>query len=237
VISFIVPAFNEEVELPGTLRALRAAADAAGEPYEIVVADDASTDSTAEIARAAGARLLQVHRRQIAAVRNAGACAARGDVLFFVDADTHIEKEHVTGGLRALEEGFVGGGAFVRLRGELPGWVPVFAELFTALYFRLMNLGAGGFLFTSRASFERVGGFDEQWFAGEEVYFTQALKKLGRFKLLREPVHTSGRKVRMHSGWYLFRTAAMLLLRGPGGIRSREKLDLWYDGKRESRAA
>ena len=47
--------------------------------------------------------------------------------------------------------------------------------------------------------FEAVGGFDEQYFAGEEVYLTLALKKLGRFKILREPIVTSARKLRMHS--------------------------------------
>jgi glycosyltransferase involved in cell wall biosynthesis len=234
VISFIVPAYNEELELPETLRRLRVAADAAGVPHEIIVVDDGSTDATPQIARAAGARLVQVERRQIAAVRNAGAIVAGGDVLFFVDADTHIEPVHVTEALRALKAGYVGGGAFVELRGELPLWVGVLAQLFTAVYFRLMNLGAGGFLFTSRATCEQIGGFDEQYFAGEEIYFTEALKKLGRFKLLKQPVQTSGRKVRMHSTWYIWSTGIMLLLRGPSGIRSREKLDLWYDGKRES---
>ena len=53
MLSFIVPAHNEEHELPATLRALRQAADAAGHAYEIIVVDDASTDATAEIARAA----------------------------------------------------------------------------------------------------------------------------------------------------------------------------------------
>ena len=83
MLSFIVPAYNEAHELPRTLAAIRAAADASKEPYEIVVVDDDSTDATAEIAWRAGAMVVSVRHRQIAAVRNAGAKAARGDILFF----------------------------------------------------------------------------------------------------------------------------------------------------------
>ncbi|CAN5287868.1 hypothetical protein BH20VER2_BH20VER2_07480 [soil metagenome] len=235
-ISFVVPAYNEEVELPGMLRALRTAAEAAGQPYEIIVADDASTDGTPQIAEQFGARVVAVHRRQIAATRNAGAAVARGEILFFVDADSQIEPGHVTAAIEALEGGFAGGGAVMQLHGETPLWVRAFTPVFCTVYFTVMNLGAGAFLFTTRRNFAAVGGFDEQYFAGEEIYFTQALKQLGRFKMLKQPVRTSARKVRMHSGWYLWSRCFLILLGGRNGVLSREKLDLWYDGKRERNA-
>jgi hypothetical protein len=94
-LSFVVPAHNEEHELPETLRAIRRAADSAKESYELIVVDDASTDSTAAIAQQFGARIVPVNRRQIAAVRNAGARESRGEILFFVDADTQIAPGHV----------------------------------------------------------------------------------------------------------------------------------------------
>ena len=96
MISFIVPAYNEETELPFTLAALRAATSGLSQPFEIIVVDDASTDATPEIAEQAGARVVSIHRRQIAAARNAGAHAAQGEYLFFVDADTRINQTHVT---------------------------------------------------------------------------------------------------------------------------------------------
>ena len=188
------------------------------------------------MAAAAGARVVTIHRRQIAAARNAGARAARGDILFFVDADTRIAPQHVSGALRALAAGCAGGGARVTTDGSVPLWGRVFVHVFSAFYFTAANLGAGAFLFTTRENFEAGGGFDEELFAGEEVYFTMALKKLGQFKLLREPVVTSGRKLRMHSARHILTRSFVIALGGKRAVQSRDKLDIWYDGKRETKA-
>ena len=237
MLSFIVPAYNEEHELPRALASIRRAAEAAHQRFEIIVADDASTDGTAEIAKAAGAIVVPVRFRQIAATRNAGARAAQGDVLFFIDADTWISPVHVAGALAALEAGCAGGGARVVPEGPVPLWGRIFVQFFSALYFTLSKLGAGAFLFTTRENFQAIGGFDGELFAGEEVSFTRALKKLGRFKLLPEPVFTSGRKMRMHSAPFILTRCFALVLGGQRALRSREKLDLWYDGKRETKSA
>lgn len=233
MLSFIVPAYNEELELPATLSAIRAAAAANSEPSEIIVVNDGSTDATAAVAAAAGARVLTIHRRQIAAARNAGASEARGCILFFIDADTRIAAQHVSAALTALSSGCAGGGARMEIKEEIPTWARIFVYVFSKLYFGA-NLGAGAFLFTTRSLFDRAGGFDEQLFAGEEVYFTQALKRLGRFHLLDEPVVTSGRKLRMHSAGHVLGRTLGIVLRGKRAVHSRDKLDLWYDGKRET---
>jgi glycosyltransferase involved in cell wall biosynthesis len=233
LLSFIVPAYNEEFELPSTLTAIRDAAESAGHRYEIIVVDDASTDATAERARAGGAEVVSINRRQIAASRNAGARAARGDLFFFVDADTRINVKHVTGALAALNDGYSGGSARIVADGFVPWWGRIFLKVFCAIYFA-SKLGAGAFLFTTRGNFEKVGGLDERYFAGEEVFFSIALKKIGRFKILDEPMVTSGRKLRMHSGWHLWRKSTRMILGGLRSYRRRDRLDLWYDGKRET---
>jgi glycosyltransferase involved in cell wall biosynthesis len=231
-LSFIVPAHNEERELPETLGAIRSAADAVGEPYEIVVVNDDSTDRTAAIAHAFGARVIDVRLRQIAAVRNAGACAARGDIFFFVDADTHITPWHVQEALAALITGDAGGGARLQFHGAVPLFSRLFLQAFAMVYFG-SNLGAGAFLFTRRESFEAIGGFDERFFAGEEMYFSRALKTRGRFTLLRRPALTSGRKFRLHAPGFLVRQFLALAFGGEGVLTAREKLAFWYEGKRE----
>jgi glycosyltransferase involved in cell wall biosynthesis len=230
MISFIVPAYNEETELPATLRALHSAG--AGHEYEIVLVDDGSTDATSAIGQQFGARVIAIERRQIAAARNAGARAANGDVFIFVDADTRIGPEHVRGALTALSNGFAGGGCRLVFDGEIPLWGKVLSRVLSELYFGL-NLGAGAFLFTTGENFFAAGGFDEIYFAGEEVFFSIALKQLGKFTLLREPAITSGRKLRMYSGWKIFRRLLSVLVGGPRGVMSRKNLDLWYGGERE----
>ena len=236
MISFIVPAHNEEFELSSTLAAIHDAASGAAQRYEIMVVDDASTDATPEIASGEGAKVISINRRQIAAARNAGARAAQGKYLFFIDADTRINDAHVTGAIAAMEAGYAGGSARVNMDGLIPIWGRMLLLGFSSVYFGL-NLGAGAFLFTTRHSFDIAGGFDEQYFAGEEVYFSLELKKLGRFKVLREPVVTSGRKLRMYPAKHFLRKFFGVIVRGPRGVRSRAKLSLWYDGKRERHPA
>src|SRR5204862_1187314 len=206
------------------------------QPVEIIVVDDASTDATPEIAEQACARVVSIDRRQIGAARNAGARAAQGEYLFFVDADTRINNTHVTEAMALLEAGYTGGSARGVMDGFIPLWSRILLHAFCTLYFGL-SLGAGAFLFTTRSNFEATGGFDEQYFAGEEVYFSLALRKLGRFKVLREPVLTSGRKLRMYSMRRVFVRLFSIVVGGPTAARSRDKLDVWYDGKRENRTA
>src|SRR5439155_1755456 len=94
LISVIIPAYNEERYLPQTLEHLHRAMDCLGEGHdekvEVIVVDNASTDRTAEVAIAAGARVVPVPEHNIGRVRNAGALAASGDLLIFLDADTLI---------------------------------------------------------------------------------------------------------------------------------------------------
>jgi glycosyltransferase involved in cell wall biosynthesis len=234
VISFIVPAYNEELELPATLLAIQTAGAEAGERHEVIVVDDASTDSTAALAHNAGAKVVSINRRQIAAARNAGAQQAAGEFLFFVDADTRINAKHIRDGLAALRQGCSGGSARIVADGNVPWWGGIVLKIFCTLYFA-NNLGAGAFIFTTRQNFDAIGGFDERYFAGEEVFLSLALKKLGPFKILREPMITSGRKLRMHSGRHLWWRSTRMMLGGIGSYRSRDRLDLWYDGKREKK--
>src|SRR5947208_4977909 len=121
MISFIVPAHNEEFELSSTLAAIQAASSNAAQPYEIIVVDDASTDATPEIAAQVGAKVVPINRRQIAAARNAGARAAQGEYLFFVDADTRSNRAHDIGAIGPVHAGDGGGSA----RAAMAGFVPI----------------------------------------------------------------------------------------------------------------
>ena len=230
VISFVVPAHNEEAYIGDTLRILRASAEELGEPFEVIVVDDASTDRTAELARATGAIVHAVDRRQIAAVRNAGAGVARGDVLIFVDADTHVNAETMRQTMRALAGGAVGGGARFRFESG-PRWSHALGAIVGLLMQRL-SWAAGCYVFARRADFEAVGGFDERYFATEEIVLSRALKRRGRMTIVPEPVVTSGRKAHLHGAGELWRLTFSFLTRGRSVLRTRKALRFWYDGRR-----
>jgi glycosyltransferase involved in cell wall biosynthesis len=232
MISFIVPAYNEEALIGRTLQAINSAAQNLDEPCEVIVADDASSDQTASIAEAHGARVIRVNLRQIAAARNAGARQARGDRLIFVDADTVVNEAVVRAALEAMNRGAVGGGSAVRFDGQVPRYAEFMQPALVRL-FRAAGLACGCFLFCTREAFDAAGGFDEALFASEEIGMSQALKRQGRFVVLRESVTTSGRKLRMYSGKQVLLIISRILLAGPKALKNRERLELWYSGRRE----
>jgi glycosyltransferase involved in cell wall biosynthesis len=232
VISFVVPAYNEERLIGATLRAIHHAARAAGDLYEVIVADDASSDATAAIAESCGARVVRVSRRQISATRNAGARHTQGEFLVFVDADTLVTPAVIRAALRALRDGAIGGGAGIRFEGSIPAYARLLEKPGVWL-FRMARLAAGCFVFCRREAFEAVGGFDEALYGAEEIALSRALGGRGRFVVLREAVTTSGRKLRAHSGWELLRVLGALALRGPGSVRGRRGLGIWYEERRE----
>jgi glycosyltransferase involved in cell wall biosynthesis len=232
MISFIIPANNEETLLGRTLTALHDAALAQPEPYEVIVADDASTDRTSAIAAERGARVVQVNHRQIAATRNAGAAVAMGELFVFVDADTVVNAEVVRAAVRAVRRGAVGGGCVLRLEGRLPFYAKIL-QLILGPVCRAIKLAGGCFFFCTRTAFQAAGRFDETLYAGEEAALGHKLKRLGRFVILRESVTTSGRKVRAHTALELLGMGARLLIRGPQVFRQREGLEMWYGPRTE----
>jgi len=102
MLSFIIPAHNEELWIAKCLGSIRGTMELIAERYEMIVVDDASTDSTHRSAEQVEARTLQIALRKISAVRNAGARVAKGDVFFFVDADTEVNERAVSASLAAL---------------------------------------------------------------------------------------------------------------------------------------
>jgi glycosyltransferase involved in cell wall biosynthesis len=235
MLSIIIPAHNEEAFIGDCLSSVKASARALGQPLEVIVVDDASTDRTAEIAADHGAKVVTVAHRQISATRNSGASAARGEWLFFVDADTLANPRALQACLRALENGAVGGGCVFTFDGGLPIWARLLYPVAVILA-RSFKLMGGCFLFCTREAFDAVGGFDERFFAAEEAVFVRALKRHGRFAVPGPTVVTSGRKLRLYSGWRILAESWRWIRDGKMRYHQREGLDLWY-GERPAEPA
>jgi glycosyltransferase involved in cell wall biosynthesis len=235
MLSIVIPAHNEEALLGETIGALETARAALAterdEPSELIVVDDDSTDGTAALAASRGAAVVGVAHRKISAARNAGAAQANGDLLVFVDADTIVPAETLIAAVAVMRDGAVGGGARIRFDRPIPLWASML-EPVAALGYRVIGLTSGCFTFCRRDVFDTVGGYDEELVAAEEGALAMAMRKHGRVVVLREPVVTSGRKLRTYS----FREIAGILggaiIRGRRGFRNREAWEILYGEER-----
>jgi glycosyltransferase involved in cell wall biosynthesis len=234
MISFIVPAHNEQSCLGRTLQAIHDSARAVQRPYEIIVVDDASTDGTAEVARQHNAAIVQVNHRQIAATRNSGGRAAHGDRLFFVDADTTINPLAVASALKYMDKGAAGGGGSALFDGIVPLYLRLLAYV-GVIVVKLAGFTGGAFMFCTRAAFQSTSGFDERFYWAEEGTFALRLKREGRFVVLWKPVLTSARRFRTLSGLQLPALFARMVYSPFKTFTRRASVEkIWYDSNRES---
>jgi glycosyltransferase involved in cell wall biosynthesis len=240
-ISLVIPAYNEARYLPRLLESVGVAARAysRGEDrVETIVADNASTDRTAEIAIDYGTRVAPVAKRAIAAARNAGAAMARGEILGFTDADMRIHP----GTFDAIEaaiasDRIVGGATGVTLERWSVGLALTFAVAVPMLWLTRFDTGV---VFCRRADFEIIGGYDERLKLAEDVAFLLALRRLGRqrrqrlTRLTRVKAIASTRKFDQHGDWHYFTMLPSVAL----GFALKRRVALgqmekyWYEPKR-----
>jgi glycosyltransferase involved in cell wall biosynthesis len=183
MLSVIIPAFNEERFLPQTLGHLRQAAEhlggVPGRDLETIVVDNTSSDRTAEIARASGTKVISVPEHNIARVRNAGACAAAGDLLVFLDADTLIPGSLLSRIVQVMKDpACLGGAVDIDYRPARP-LIKVYLRLWR-LIGRCLGMAQGAAQFCRRDAFSALGGYDESIYMGEDVDFYWRLSKFAK---------------------------------------------------------
>jgi GT2 family glycosyltransferase len=191
MVSIVVPVHNGERTLD---ECLSAACAAAPPPDEVIVVDDGSTDASASIASRYCCRLVRLAGRSgAAAARNAGARAACGDVLFFIDADCMLSPGMPSLAAAALQRAgarAVVGGTYDRHPFD-PGFFPAFQAVFVN-YHETRRLEGPDYVATHamviRADdFRESGGFDESFLPIlEDVEFSHRLRRAG-YRLRVEP--------------------------------------------------
>ncbi len=208
-ISLIVPVLNEEEALPGFLEMASELGVA-----EVIVADGGSTDRTREIARAAGAGVVEAEAGR-GPQMNAGAGVASGEVLLFLHADARLRAGALDAVRRALQEERRRGGIFdVRFDGG--DWV---AQTFNWIYHWRRYVGifygdAG--IFVRRDEFEAMGGYRDYPIMEDYEFGRRLFGWGGRMALLDEPIFVSDRRwrkaglVRTLLVWVVIQTAYSL---------------------------
>src|SRR5258707_3147306 len=238
-ISVVVPAFNEERLLPGSLSSIRAGmegCDRLGWRSELIVCDNNSTVLTAQITLAGGAEVVFVPVNHISSARNTGAARADGDWIFFVDADSHPSAALFLEAADAIRAGCLAGGSTIAYADPHPG-VALAIGIWNVVS-RISKVAAGSFIFCEAAAFREAGGFSEELYASEELDLFRRLKRLAQRDrrtiviLRRHPLLTSDRKLRLYGWAELFGFLLKTIVSRGRTLRSREDCYTWYDGRR-----
>lgn len=199
--SLIIPAYNEQQMLPGTLSAVHDAMQAVDVTGELIVVDNNSTDQTAQVAREHGAQVVFEPINQISRARNSGARVAQGQYLIFVDADTTLSAELLQQALANLQSGqCCGGGAVVTMDRPIGPAARLLLGMWN-LFSVVRGSAAGCFIYCRRDAFNQTEGFSEKVYASEELWLSRNLRIWGRkqnmtFQIIRQPrIVTSARKL------------------------------------------
>ncbi len=193
-LSVVIPALNEATHIARLITHLRNNADE--RLLEIIVADGGSNDETVRIAEQAGASVLRLPVQSRAAQQNAGAAAAKGDVLYFVHADVIPPASYLVSIESALQKGFEIGGC--RQKFESENFMLRINAWFTRFNLPYMR-GGDQTLFISAKAFQQLGGFDEKYVIMEEYDLMRRAREHFNFALLPCSTLTSARKYKKNS--------------------------------------
>ncbi len=180
MISFIIPAKNEEKFINNCIGNIIKAIDRWGKSSEIILVDNGSTDKTAEIALTMGAKVIKVKDGTIAHLRNVGAENASGKYLAFIDADCLIPIEWVEYCISTIDNPKVAGvgtRAIPDYRNST--WVErsvasLMADAERPDYVKWLGTSN---LLIKKNIFISFGGFDENLITGEDVHLCKKINK------------------------------------------------------------
>lgn len=205
VVSIIVPALNEENRIGDTLSALGIHPE-----VEVIVVDGGSSDGTVSIAETYGAAVMCSASGR-ALQMNAGAEAARGEVLVFLHADTVLPQDYLADIQRVLSTPTVVAGAF-RLGINCPGIAYRLIAKGANLRSRILQLPYGDQgLFLRKVTFVKMGGYLDLPVL-EDYEFVRRLRRLGRIVQADSTACTSSRRWRITGPWRLCVKHQLMLL-------------------------
>lgn len=207
-ISFIIPAYNEEIVIGRCLESIQKALTVTSCDAEIIVVDNASTDGTASIAsQFQNVRVVPEPRKGLVWARRAGFVASSGDLLANIDADTILPEAWLPTVIRE----FSSDPKLLALSGpyiyyDTPWYTRLSVKVFYAIgllidkinqfFFKSGSMLQGGNFILRRDALMQIGGFDTSIeFYGEDTDIGKRIRKIGKAKwTFALPMYSSGRR-------------------------------------------
>jgi len=225
LVSIIVPTLNECRHLPALIRRLSAESGC----WELIIADGGSQDGSLEVLPDSDAiRPIRITPPGRARQMNAGAREARGEILFFLHADSTPPPGFLALIRQTLSDSSVLAGAFF-LRFDQPGWLYRMISRVTRLNYAWITYGDQG-LFLRRQTFRDIGGFREMPIF-EDVDMQRRLRRRGRVVKLPHPILTSARRFEENGPWRQALVDLGLLIGYYAGLPAQQ-LKRWYPDQR-----
>lgn len=193
-LSVIIPTYNEEKAIASLVKHLLISPGGAVE--EVLVIDGGSTDQTIAVAQRAGAQVHVSPWKGRADQMNYGAKIARGDVLYFVHADTQPPAGYVADIQASLRMGHSIGG----YRSRFDAVHPLLAlNSYFSRFNRLTCRGGDQTLFVTRLLFDQLKGYDNYYVVMEDFDFIRRAHRRSRFRIMPKEARVSARKYEENS--------------------------------------
>jgi rSAM/selenodomain-associated transferase 2 len=222
-VSLIIPARNDVEALARTLDHLDAVAGRA--EIEVIVAAAGPPDD-ARHAIAGRARLVEPGGSTRAALMNAGAALARGEVLWFLHADSRPPRDAPALIARVLADHRVVGGAFAHRFSERTWSLSAINAINRARYRLTRNYYGDQGIFVRASVFRELGGYPDLALM-EDLTLSQCLKRRGRTALIPTPLYTSGRRFLARGPWRTFGFIVWLLMLHTLGLDTQRYANRW----------
>lgn len=187
-VSVIIPTLNEAESIEKLVKHLH---NCFTTNYEIIVVDANSSDGTVALAENAGATVIGCEKMSRAFQMNKGAEAAKGEILYFVHADSFPPKSCYQDILMAFNEGFDLG--CYRFKFDSKRIMLAVNSYFTR-FDRIMCRGGDQTLFIKKKTFDQLGGYKNNYRIMEEYEFILRARKTLSFKIIPKDVIVSARK-------------------------------------------